>query len=77
MENPERKRQQRAARDKQLSEIENSLMRANDLINDSKREVQRSRGLMDAQKAQNQRDDEEEDARDRRIAEMAVLTFLT
>jgi hypothetical protein len=65
VENPERKWQQRAARDKQLSEIENSLTRATDLINESKREVQRSRDLMDSQKAQNQRDDEAEDARER------------
>ena len=65
MENTERKREQRAARDKHLGEIENSLARATELINDSRREVQRSRGLMDAQKAQNQREDDEEDARER------------
>lgn len=60
--------QRRAARDKQLSDIEESLTRATDLINDSKREVQRSRDLMSAQKVHNQREDDEEDAQDRRRA---------
>lgn len=60
--------QRRAARDKQLSDIEQSLTRATDLINDSKREVQRSRDLMSAQKVQNQREDDEEDAQARRVA---------
>jgi hypothetical protein len=46
MTNLERKARQRAARDKHLREVEASLVMAADLLAESKREIQRSRGLM-------------------------------
>ncbi len=58
-----RRHQQRIARDKQLGDIEKSLQRATDMINDSQREIQRSRDLMQVRRAQDLRDDEAEDKR--------------
>jgi hypothetical protein len=60
-----RKLQQRAARDRQLDNIEQALNRATDLIQDSQREIQRSRELMQDRRDQDRRDDLAEDARDR------------
>ena len=60
-----RKLQQRAARDRQLDSIEQALNRATDLIQDSQREIQRSRELMQDRRDQDRRDDLAEDARDR------------
>ena len=60
-----RKLQQRAARDRQLDNIEQALNRATDLIQDSQREIQRSRELMQDRRDQDRRDDMAEDARDR------------
>ncbi len=54
---------QRAARDKQLDDITTSLDRASKLIEDSQREIRRSRDLMRDQQEQNQRDDQAEDRR--------------
>jgi hypothetical protein len=56
-----RRTEQRAQRDRQMSDVEASLNRASELIESSKREVQRSRDLMDAQRAENARQDQEED----------------
>jgi len=58
-----RKLQQRAARDRQLDNIEQALNRATDLIQDSQREIQRSRELMQDRRDQDRRDDLAEDAR--------------
>ncbi len=60
-----RKIQQRAARDRQLDNIEQALNRATDLIADSQREIQRSRDLMQDRRDQNRRDDLVEDEWDR------------
>ena len=60
-----RKLQQRAARDRQLDNIEQALNRATDRIQDSQREIQRSRDLMQDRRDQDRRDDLAEDARDR------------
>ena len=60
-----RKLQQRAARDRQLDNIEQALNRATDLIQDSQREIHRSRELMQDRRDQDRRDDLAEDARDR------------
>ena len=60
-----RKLQQRAARDRQLDNIEQALNRATDLIQDSQREIQRSRELMQDRRDQDRRDDLAEDERDR------------
>ena len=60
-----RKLQQRAARDRQLDSIEQALNRATDLIQDSQREIQRSRDLMQDRRDQDRRDDLAEDERDR------------
>ena len=60
-----RKLQQRAARDRQLDNIEQALNRATDLIKDSQREIQRSRDLMQDRRDQDRRDDLAEDERDR------------
>ena len=54
-----------AARDRQLDNIEQALNRATDLIQDSQREIQRSRELMQDRRDQDRRDDLAEDARDR------------
>ena len=59
----ERRLQQRAARDKQLDDIEQALNRATDLIKDSQHEIQRSRELMQDQRDQDRRDDQAEDER--------------
>ena len=59
----ERRLQQRAARDKQLDDIEQALDRATDLIKDSQREIQRSRNLMQDRRDQDRRDDQAEDER--------------
>ena len=53
----ERKIQQRAARDRQLDNIEQALNRATDLIKDSQREIQRSRDLMQDRRDQDRRDE--------------------
>ena len=60
-----RKLQQRAARDRQLDNIEQALNRATDLIKDSQREIQRSRDLMQDRRDQDRRADLAEDERDR------------
>ena len=57
--------QQRASRDRQLDNIEQSLNRATDLIKDSQREIQRSRDLMQDRRDQDRRDDQAEDEQDR------------
>lgn len=46
MDESERKRRQRTARDKQFSDIERSLASATRLIVESRREIQRSQGLL-------------------------------
>jgi hypothetical protein len=56
-----RKLEQRAARDRQLDNIEQALNRATDLIQDSQREIQRSRDLMQDRRDQDRRDDQAED----------------
>lgn len=58
-----RRLQQRAARDKQLNDIEQSLNRATNLIEDSQREIQRSRALMQDRRDQDRHDDQGEDER--------------
>ena len=65
MDNSDKDRQarRRAVRDTQMNDVEASLNRASDLIESSKREVQRSRDLMNAQRADNARRDKEEDER--------------
>ena len=60
-----RKLEQRAARDRQLDNIEQALNRATDLIQDSQREIQRSRDLMQDRRDQDRRDDQAEDEQDR------------
>jgi hypothetical protein len=57
--------QQRASRDRQLDNIEQSLNRATELINHSQREIQRSRDLMQDRRDQDRRDDQAEDEQDR------------
>jgi hypothetical protein len=57
----ERKSSQRAARDKQMSDVEASLNRATGLLEDSQREIQRSRDLMSGYRAANARQDAAED----------------
>ena len=59
----ERRLQQRAARDKQLDDIEQALNRVTDLIKDSQREIQRSRDLMQDRRGQDRREDQAEDER--------------
>ena len=61
MDDIKRKAEQRAAREKQMSDIEASLDRASNLIERSQTEVRRSRDLMDAQRAEDARSDKEED----------------
>jgi hypothetical protein len=63
MDHKERTQQQRAARDRQMSDVEASLNRVSDLIESSRREVQRSRDIINAQMADDARGDREEDAR--------------
>ena len=60
MDDIKRKAEQRAAREKQMSDIEASLDRASNLIERSQTEVRRSRDLMDAQR-EDARSDKEED----------------
>jgi len=60
----ERKTRQRAQRAEQMNEIEASLRRADGLIEDSKREIRRSRDLMGAQRTEDARQDAEEDEAD-------------
>ena len=55
---------QRSARDKQLDDINQSLDRASKLIEDSQREISRSRDLMRDRQEQNRRDDQAEHGRD-------------
>jgi hypothetical protein len=57
--------QQRASRDRQLDNIEQSLNRATELIKHSQREIQRSRDLMQGRRDQDRRDDQAEDEQDR------------
>jgi hypothetical protein len=45
-----RERKREDTRNKQTSDVKRSLMRASDLIERSKREIQRSRALLDAQR---------------------------
>jgi len=61
----ERRLQQRAARDRQLDDIAQSLNRATELIKQSQREIQRSRDLMRDKRDQDRRDDQAEDEQDR------------
>jgi hypothetical protein len=60
----ERQSRQRAVRDKQMDEIEASLTRATDLVEGSRREIQRSRDLMTEQRHEDARQDAAEDKRD-------------
>ena len=62
----ERKVRQRKDRDKQLSAVEASLAKAAEAIEDSKREIQRSRDIMRQQSAANARQDKAEDDEDRK-----------
>jgi glycerol kinase len=57
----ERKTRQRAARDKQMNDVESSLNRATGLLENSQREIQRSRDLMSDYRAENARQDAAED----------------
>ncbi len=57
MDENQRKTLQRAVRDKQLSDIELSLADAARMIEGSKREVQRSRGILHERRDQDARDD--------------------
>jgi hypothetical protein len=59
----ERRTRQRAVRDQHLREVESSLNKASDLIAESRREVRRSRGLLEDQRKRNALDDREEDER--------------
>jgi hypothetical protein len=59
------KRQQRAARDQQLDDIEKALNNASDMIKSSQTEIQRSRDLMQDRREQDRRDDQAEDERDK------------
>jgi hypothetical protein len=59
----ERRTRQRAMRDQHLRDVESSLNKASDLIAESRREVQRSRGLLEDQRKRNMSDDREEDER--------------
>jgi len=59
----ERRLQQRAARDRQLDDIEKAFNRATDLIKDSQREIQRSRDLMQDRRGQDRREDQAEAGR--------------
>ena len=61
----ERRLQQRAARDRQLDDVAQSLNRATELIKQSQREIQRSRDLMQDKRDQDRRDDQAEDEQDR------------
>jgi hypothetical protein len=62
MDEGERKRLQRTARDSQMSDIERSLANVSQLIKESQREIQRSRGLLQGRREQNARDDKADDA---------------
>ena len=64
MDDRSRRAEQRQARDQHLKDVEASLDRASGLIEDSKREVQRSRDLLDSRRNQNTIDDREEDRRE-------------
>jgi hypothetical protein len=57
----ERRSRQRAVRDQHLADVEKSLRKASKMIRDSKREIQRSRQLMQDQRERNARDDKKED----------------
>ena len=59
----ERKRQQRTARDKHLSDIEQSLNDASRTIEDSKRQVARTHDLLQDRRRQDALDDKEDDER--------------
>ncbi len=56
-----RKDQQRAARTKHLNDIQESLDKGSRLIEDSQREIQRSRDLLQDMRDQDQRDNQAED----------------
>ena len=58
-----RKDQQRAARDQHLNDIQASLDKGSRLIEDSQREIQRSRDLLQDMRDQDERDDAAEDSR--------------
>jgi len=58
----ERMLRQRAARDEHLAAVEASLVRAADAIEDSRREIQRSRDIMNDQRAENSRQDAADDS---------------
>lgn len=62
----ERKRDKAAAaaRDQHLKDIEQSLDTVLGVVEDSRREVQQSRDLLQDRRDQDQRDDQVEDARD-------------
>ena len=64
MDDRSRRAEQREARDQHLKDVEDSLDRASGLIEDSKREVQRSRDLLDTRRSQNTIEDREEDRRE-------------
>ena len=61
----ERTARQRKARDQHLSDIDASLNRASNLIEESRNEIQRSRDLMLDRRAENTRQDKADDDRDR------------
>jgi hypothetical protein len=67
MDERSRRAEQREARDQHLRDVEDSLDRASGLIEDSKREVQRSRDLLDSQRQRNTADDREEDRREGKL----------
>ena len=62
MQNDERKAQDRARRARQFQDIEDSLARATDLIDQSKREVARSKQIMNTDAADDAADRERDRA---------------
>ena len=62
----ERKQKQRATRDQQLSEIEQSLNDAGRTIEDSKRQIARTHELLDDRRKQDARDDKADDEAEKR-----------
>ena len=63
----ERKNHQRAARDRHLNDIEQSLNHASKTIQESQRQVARTHDLLRDRREQDARDDKEDDDRDRLI----------
>ena len=62
----ERKKHQRAARDQHLNDIEQSLNHASKTIQESQRQVARTHDLLRDRREQDARDDKEDDEREKR-----------